>query len=314
MALIEYELHELLAVAGSSFFIIRKDYSMNNEERNSIVELPIDIIDHFPKHPYKVKDDDDMIQLIESIKENGVITPIIVRPKPKGRYEMISGHRRLQACRHLGHKTIRGQVLELDRNAATVMMVDSNLARSNILPSEKAFAYKMRLDAMKKQGKRTDLTSAPLGPKLSTQQLASDVGDSRTQIQRYIRLTELIPLLLQMVDEGKIAMRPAVEISYLPENLQDKLADCIIKEDATPSHDQTIRMRKLFKEESLTEEAIDKIMHELKPNQTNRISLSEDKVKKFMPKNMPVSKRENYILKALEHYDKYLKKQKSMER
>lgn len=288
---------------------------MNSEERNSILELPIDVIDQFPKHPYKVKDDDDMIQLIESIKENGVITPIIVRPKPKGRYEMISGHRRLQACRHLGHKTIRGQVLELDRNAATVMMVDSNLARSNILPSEKAFAYKMKLDAMKKQGKRTDLTLSPLETKLrSDEQLANDVGYSRAQIQRYIRLTNLIPLLLQMVDEGKIAMRPAVEISYLPDHLQDKLADCILKEDATPSHDQTIRMRKLFKEGLLTEEAIDKVMHELKPNQTNRISLSEDKVKKFMPKNMPVSKREDYILKALEHYDKYLKKQKSMER
>lgn len=287
---------------------------MNNEERNSIVELPIDVIDQFPKHPYKVKDDDDMIQLIESIKENGVITPIIVRPKPKGRYEMISGHRRLQACRHLGYKTIPGHVLELDRNAATVMMVDSNLARSNILPSEKAFAYKMRLDAMKKQGKRTDLTSVPVGQKLSREQLAQQTNESQTQIQRYIRLTNLIPLLLQLVDEGKIAMRPAVEISYLPEKLQDKLADCILKEDATPSHDQTIRMRKLLKEGLLTEEAIDGIMHELKPNQTNRISLSKDKVKKFMPKNMPVSKREDYILKALEHYDKYLKKQKSMER
>lgn len=314
MALIEYELHELLAYAGSSLFIIRKDYIMNKEERNSIVELPIDVIDQFPKHPYKVKDDDDMIQLIESIKENGVITPIIVRPKPKGRYEMISGHRRLQACRHLGHKTIRGQVLELDRNAATVMMVDSNLARSNILPSEKAFAYKMRLDAMKKQGKRTDLTSVPVGQKLSREQLAQQTNESQTQIQRYIRLTNLIPLLLQLVDEGKIAMRPAVEISYLPEKLQDKLADCILKEDATPSHDQTIRMRKLLKEGLLTEEAIDGIMHELKPNQTNRISLSEDKVKKFMPKNMPVSKREDYILKALEHYDKYLKKQRGLER
>ena len=288
---------------------------MNNEERNSIVELPIDVIDQFPKHPYKVKDDDDMIQLIESIKENGVITPILVRPKPKGRYEMISGHRRLQACRHLGHKTIRGQVLELDRNAATVMMVDSNLARSNILPSEKAFAYKMRLDAMKKQGKRTDLTSRPLDTKSrADERLGDQIGESARTIQRYFRLTNLIPLLLQMVDEGKIAMRPAVEISYLPEKLQDKLADCILKEDATPSHDQTIRMRKLDKEGLLTEEAIDKIMHELKPNQTNRISLSEDKVKKFMPKNMPVSKREDYILKALEHYDKYLKKQKSMER
>lgn len=288
---------------------------MNNEERNSIVELPIDVIDQFPKHPYKVKDDDDMIQLIESIKENGVITPIIVRPKQKGRYEMISGHRRLQACRHLGHKTIRGQVLELDRNAATVMMVDSNLARSNILPSEKAFAYKMRLDAMKKQtGRPSKENVVPVGQYYSREELAKQTNESQTQIQRYIRLTNLIPFLLQMVDEGKIAMRPAVEISYLPEKLQDKLADCILKEDATPSHDQTIRMRKLFKEGLLTEKEIDKIMHELKPNQTNRISLSEDMVKKFMPKNMPVSKREEYILKALEHYDKYLKKQKSMER
>lgn len=238
---------------------------MNNEERNSIVELPIDVIDQFPKHPYKVKDDDDMIQLIESIKENGVITPIIVRPKPKGRYEMISGHRRLQACRHLGHKTIRGQVLELDRNAATVMMVDSNLARSNILPSEKAFAYKMRLDAMKKQtGRPSKSNVVPVGQYYSREELAKQTNESQTQIQRYIRLTNLIPLLLQMVDEGKIAMRPAVEISYLSEKLQNKLADCILKEDATPSHDQAIRMRKLDKEGLLTEEAIDKIMHELK--------------------------------------------------
>ena len=288
---------------------------MNNEERNSIVELPIDVIDQFPKHPYKVKDDDDMIQLIESIKENGVITPIIVRPKPKGRYEMISGHRRLHACRHLGHKTIRGQVLELDRNAATGMMVDSNLARSNILPSEKAFAYKMRLDAMKKQtGRPSKSNVVPVGQYYSREELAKQTNESQTQIQRYIRLTNLIPLLLQMVDEGKIAMRPAVEISYLSEKLQNKLADCILKEDATPSHDQTIRMRKLDKEGLLTEEAIDKIMHELKPNQTNRISLSEDKVKKYMPKNMPVSKREDYILKALEHYDKYLKKQRERAR
>ena len=288
---------------------------MNNEERNSIVELPIDVIDQLPKHPYKVKDDDDMIQLIESIKENGVITPIIVRPKPKGRYEMISGHRRLHACRHLGHKTIRGQVLELDRNAATVMMVDSNLARSNILPSEKAFAYKMRLDAMKKQtGRPSKSNVVPVGQYYSREELAKQTNESQTQIQRYIRLTNLIPLLLQMVDEGKIAMRPAVEISYLSEKLQNKLADCILKEDATPSHDQTIRMRKLDKEGLLTEEAIDKIMHELKPNQTNRISLSEDKVKKYMPKNMPVSKREDYILKALEHYDKYLKKQRERAR
>lgn len=291
---------------------------MDKEERNNIVDLPIDVIDQFPKHPYKVKDDDDMIHLIESIKENGVITPIIVRPKPKGRYEMISGHRRLQACRHLGHKTIRGQVLELDRNAATVMMVDSNLTRSNILPSEKAFAYKMKLDAMKRQGKRTDLTSSPLETKLiggrSDKELAESAGTSKATIHRYIRLTNLTPMLLHMVDEGKVAMRPAVELSYLPEHIQDTIVDCMSKEDCTPSHYQAIRMRNMFNEGTLIEEAINQIMSELKPNQTNRISLSEDKVKKLLPKNLPVSRREEFILNALQHYNKYLKKQKEQER
>lgn len=284
----------------------------------NIMELPVDVIDQFPKHPYKVKDDEDMLQLIESIRDNGLITPIIVRPKPKGRYEMISGHRRLKACKHLGHKTIPGQVLELDKNAATVMMVDSNLARSNILPSEKAFAYKMRLEAMKRQGKRTDLTSAPVGPKLvgnsSAHKLAKDVGDSRTQIQRYIRLTELIPMLLQLVDEGAIAMRPAVEISYLPEKLQDALADCIFKEDCTPSHEQAIRMRGLYKDGLLTEETINQIMCELKPNQKEHISISNEKINQYIPKNLSVRKREDFIVQALKHYDKYLKRQREYER
>lgn len=287
---------------------------MEKEKKVEIVDLPVDVIDQFPKHPYKVRDDDDMLQLIESIRDNGVITPIIVRPKPKGRYEMIAGHRRLQACRHLGYKTIPGQVLELDRNEATVMMVDSNLTRSVILPSEKAFAYKMKLDAMKKRPGRPAKNMSPLEPHLrSDAQLAKDSGESRAQIQRYIRLTNLIPTILQMVDEGRIAMRPAVEISYLPHNIQDKLADCIFKEDATPSHDQAIRMRDLHKEGLLDYEAIDRIMHELKPNQTNRISLSEDKAKRYMPKNLPMSKREEYILKALQHYEKYLKR-KDLER
>ena len=287
---------------------------MEKEKKVEIVDLPVDVIDQFPKHPYKVRDDDDMLQLIESIRDNGVITPIIVRPKPKGRYEMIAGHRRLQACRHLGYKSIPGQVLELDRNEATVMMVDSNLTRSVILPSEKAFAYKMKLDAMKKRPGRPTKNMSPLEPHLrSDAQLAKDSGESRAQIQRYIRLTNLIPTILQMVDEGRIAMRPAVEISYLPHNIQDKIADCIFKEDATPSHEQASRMRALHKEGLLDYEAIDRIMHELKPNQTNRISLSEDKAKRYMPKNLPVSKREEYILKALQHYEKYLKR-KDLER
>ena len=316
MALIEYELHELLAYAGSSFFIIRKDFIMNNEERNSIVELPIDVIDQFPKHPYKVKDDDDMIQLIESIKENGVITPIIVRPKPKGRYEMISGHRRLHACRHLGHKTIRGQVLELDRNAATVMMVDSNLARSNILPSEKAFAYKMRLDAMKKQGKRTDLTctTSLYKSQKSVEILGESVGESRETVRKYIRLTELIPEILEMVDEGQIAMRPAVEISYLPKDLQEELLENMEIEACTPSHDQAMRMKGLFKQGKLTPEVISAIMQEEKPNQREKVILRDERTIKLLPRDLPVSEREEYILKALEHYGRYLKKQRDLER
>lgn len=287
---------------------------MEKEKKVEIVDLPVDVIDQFPKHPYKVRDDDDMLQLIESIRDNGVITPIIVRPKPKGRYEMIAGHRRLQACRHLGYKTIPGQVLELDRNEATVMMVDSNLTRSVILPSEKAFAYKMKLDAMKKQGGRPSKNNVvPVGQGFSREELSKQINESQTQIQRYIRLTNLIPTILQMVDEGRIAMRPAVEISYLSHNIQDKIADCIFKEDATPSHDQAIRMRALHNEGLLDYETIDRIMHELKPNQTNRISLSEEKAKRYMPKNLPVSKREEYILKALQHYEKYLKR-KDLER
>lgn len=287
---------------------------MDNEKNTIIMELPVDIIDQFPKHPYKVKNDDDMLQLVESIRDNGLITPIIVRPKPKGRYEMISGHRRLQACKHLGHKTIQGQVLELDKNAATVMMVDSNLTRSNILPSEKAFAYKMRLEAMKRQGKRTDLTSGPVGQKSSRDALAEQVKESSRQIQRYIRLTELIPMFLKLVDEGAIAMRPAVEISYLPEKLQDVLADCILKEDCTPSHDQAIRMRGLYKDGLLTKETINQIMCELKPNQKEHTSISNEKINQYIPKNLPVRKREDYIVQALKYYDRYLKQQRESER
>lgn len=212
---------------------------MDEKKEITIVELPVDKIDQFPKHPYKVKDDDDMIRLVESIRDNGVISHIIVRAKKDGRYEMISGHRRLQACKYLGHKTIRSEIVELDKNAATVMMVDSNLARSNILPSEKAFAYKMRLDAMKRQGRRTDLTSSIIETKLiggrSDKELAELAGESKANIHRYIRLTNLTPMLLQMVDEGKIAMRSAVELSFLSEQMQDIITDCMLKEDCTPS-------------------------------------------------------------------------------
>lgn len=299
---------------------------MRDEEKLAkIHEINVNQIDQFPKHPYKVKDDWDMLNLIESIKENGVMTPAIIRKKDNGRYEMISGHRRLHACRLLGMETIRCEIRELTRDEATVFMVDSNLHRSEILPSEKAFAYKMRLDAMKRQGKQMetlvmpmldsteDIEGAPVGHKATGKKsrdiLAAQVGESREQIRRYIRLTELIPEILRMVDDGIIAMRPAVEISYLPKNLQEELADAMASEACTPTHAQTLRMRKLLKDNMLTKESIFTIMREEKPNQKDRITISDTKAKRYLPKNLPVSEREDFILKAIEHYSKYLERQ-----
>ena len=280
-----------------------------------IHEIPIDEIDEFPEHPYKVKDDEDMMNLVESIRENGVLTPATVRKKEDGRYEMLSGHRRWRACQLLGMDALRCEIVELDRDAATIFMCDSNLQRTTILPSEKAFAYKMRLDAMNRQGKRTDLTSDPVGPKLrGNETLARDVNESTTQIKRYIRLTELIPELLEMVDDNKIALRPAVEISYLPKNLQKELLDNIEMEACTPSHDQTVRMRNLLRQNKLTPEVITMIMQEEKPNQKEKIILRDDRTRNLLPKNLPVSQREEYIIKALEHYGRYLKKQREQER
>lgn len=283
-----------------------------------IHEIPLDEIDEFPDHPYKVKDDEDMLNLMESIKENGVLTPATVRRKDDGRYEMLSGHRRCRACQLLGLDTLRCEIVELDRDAATIFMCDSNLQRTVILPSEKAFAYKMRLEAMNRQGKRTDLTSAPVGLKLSgdssAHELARDVGKSRTQIQRYIRLTELIPELLDMVDEGQIAMRPAVEISYLPKELQEELLENMEIEACTPSHDQAMRMKALFKQGKLTSEVISAIMQEEKPNQREKVILRDERTIKLLPRDLPVSEREEYILKALEHYGRYLRKQRDLER
>ena len=219
-----------------------------------IRDIPIDLIDDFPDHPYKVRDDEDMMQLVESIKERGVITPATVRQKEDGRYELISGHRRKRASELAGLDMLRCEVVELDRDEATILMVESNLQRSVILPSEKAFAYKMRLDAMKRQGKRTDLTSTPLVEKLagkdalSVTAIGNEVGESREQIRRFIRLTNLVPELLEIVDDGRMKLRPAVELSYLNEDCQRDLVEEIDLNDCTPSHAQTIRMRKMFEE------------------------------------------------------------------
>ena len=222
----------------------------DEEKLSKIRDIPLTEIDDFPDHPFKVRDDEDMAQLVESIKERGIITPATVRQKEDGRYELISGHRRKRACELAGFDTLRCEVVELNRDEATILMVESNYQRSQILPSEKAFAYKMRLEAMKRQGERTDLTCDPLGDKLvgtkSVMLLADKSDDSKTQIQRYIRLTNLVPELLDYVDEGRIKMRPAVELSYLDEDSQRDVVDEIDLNDATPSHDQTIRMRILF--------------------------------------------------------------------
>ena len=278
------------------------------EKLSKIRDIPLGLIDDFPDHPFKVRDDEDMLQLIESIRDRGVITPATVRQKEDGRYELVSGHRRKRACELAGFQTLRCEVVDLSRDEATILMVESNFQRSQILPSEKAFAYKMRLEAMKRQGKRTDLTLSPVGTKLRTaDELAQECGDSRNQIHRYVRLTNLVPELLGFVDQGRIKMRPAVELSYLDEDCQRDVVDEIDMNDATPSHDQTIRMRKFFEEGKLTTEVIQAIMSEEKPNQKEKITLSMDSVEKFIPKNIKISQREDFICKALEHYNKYLR-------
>ena len=280
----------------------------DEEKLSKIRDIPLELIDDFPDHPFKVRDDEDMMQLVESVKERGVITPATVRQKEDGRYELVSGHRRKRACELAGFETLRSEIVDLNRDEATILMVESNFQRSEILPSEKAFAYKMRLEAMKRQaGRPTKNNLVPVGQNYSREELAAQSGESQTQIQRYIRLTNLVPELLEFVDEGRIKMRPAVELSYLDEDCQRDVVDEIDLNDATPSHDQTIRMRKLFNEGNLTTEAIHAVMSEEKPNQKEKIVLRGDRVRQLIPKNIPVSQTEDFVCKALEHYNKFLR-------
>ena len=284
----------------------------DEEKLSKIRDIPLTEIDDFPDHPFKVRDDEDMAQLIESIKERGVITPATVRQKEDGRYELISGHRRKRACELAGFDTLRCEVVELNRDEATILMVESNYQRSQILPSEKAFAYKMRSEAMKRQaGRPSKDNSSPVGIDLRGKQsldlMSEECGDSRNQIHRYIRLTNLVPELLDYVDEGRIKMRPAVELSFLDEDSQRDVVDEIDLNDATPSHDQTIRMRKFFEEGKLTTEAIQAIMSEEKPNQREKIVLRGDRVRQLIPKNIPISQTEDFVCKALEHSNKFLR-------
>lgn len=280
---------------------------MSEEERrvNSlphIFEIPIELIDDFPDHPFKVRMDEDMQQLIESVKERGLITPIILRKKDDDRYEIVSGHRRKKACEMAGLTRVRAEVRDMTREEAIITMVDSNLQRSQILPSEKAFAYKMKMDAIRRQGERTDLTSRPLGEKLSVSQVAVEAGDSERQVHRYIRLTELEPEILEKVDEGKIGLRPAVELSYLTKNEQQMLVDAMDLTESTPSHAQAIRLRAFSRDGVLGPHIIENVMNEEKPNQKDKISISYMDARKFIPKEVPYHETKNYIMKALEFY------------
>lgn len=292
------------------------DLFSSQEERENgkmpeIKDIPLSLLDEFPNHPFKVRDDEEMLKLIKSVSEYGVLVPAIVRPKSDGRYELISGHRRKRASEYAEKSNLRCIVSDLDDDAATIIMVDSNIQRENVLPSEKAFAYKMKLDALKHQGKRTDLTSRQVGEKLlSVEELAENSDDSIRQIQRYIRLTYLVPELLEMVDKGDIKMSPAVEISFLDEDCQRDLVDAIDDELCTPSHAQAIRLHKEFNEGTLTRERIYSVMKEEKANQKPKISIQTEKINRYLPKNMKREQTEDFICKALEHYSKYLERQK----
>ncbi|MBQ7146287.1 MAG: ParB/RepB/Spo0J family partition protein [Lachnospiraceae bacterium] len=279
-----------------------------------IYDLSLDQIDDFPDHPFQVRMDEDMDQLVQSIKERGLITPITVRPKDDGRYEIVSGHRRKKACELAEMPTIKAEIREISRDEAIVLMVESNLQRSQILPSEKAFSYKMRLEAMKRlPGRPSKENGVPVGPDFqgkSREVLANESPDSNTQIQRYIRLTELIPQLLQLVDDGKIAMRPAVEISYLTKKEQQMLAEAIDYADCTPSHAQAIRMRAFSQDGTLGPHVIDNILNEEKPNQVEKISLRYKDARRYIPDSIPYNKTGEYIMKALEFYQRYQERQR----
>lgn len=276
-----------------------------------IHDIPLDQIDDMPNHPYKVRMDEDMEALVESVKNHGIITPVILRQKEDGRYECASGHRRRKAAELAGFPTIKAEVREMTRDEAIIIMAHSNRQRSRILPSEKAFSYKMEMEALSRQGKRTDLTLSPVATKLdAAASVGEKSGESRDQVFRYIRLTHLAPALLDMVDEGRIAFRPAVELSYLTEQEQADLIETIGYEDATPSLVQAIKMKEFSREGRLNADVILSIMCEQKPNQKEKITFHAEKLKPYLPKNINPKQTEEYILKALEYYQRYRERMK----
>lgn len=295
--------------------LFETDQSREDAALSKVRDIPISQIDEFPDHPFKVLIDEDMEQLVDSVKSHGVMTPATVRQKEDGRYELISGHRRKKACEIAGLETLKCEVKELTRDEAIIVMVESNLQRTTILPSEKAFAYQMRLEAMNRQGERTDLTSTPLVSKSRTnEKLGDEVGESREQIRRYIRLTELVPEILQMVDERQIAFRPAVEISYLTEEQQYSLLEAMDYNDATPSLAQTIKMKKFNQDGKLTAEVIQSIMQEEKPNQKEKPQFRDERITKLIPKSVPKGQESEFVVKALEFYNRHLNRNKDRER
>ena len=308
-----------LLTSVDSLFTTQEERDIATQPR--IQEIPIDQIDDFPNHPFKVRMDDSMMEMAESVKQHGILVPAIVRPKENGHYEMVAGHRRKTACSMAARLELPCIVRELTDEEATIIMVDSNLQREQLLPSEKAFANKMKLDAMKRQGQRTDLTSDPLGRKLDGKESASvvgkDGGDSQTQVRRYIRLTNLIPEVLDLVDNSvlkekdklQIALRPAVELSYLTQQEQHDLYETMITEDCTPSHVQAMKMRKFSEEGRLNMDVIFSIMQEEKPNQKEQFKIPKERISKYFAPGTPAQKIEDTIVKALEFYRKRQREQ-----
>ena len=299
--------------------LFQTDESREEAKLSKIRDIPISEIDEFPDHPFKVLIDEDMEQLVDSIKRNGIMTPATVRVKEDGRYELISGHRRKKACELAGLNTLKCEVKELTRDEAIIIMVESNLQRSTILPSEKAFAYKMRLEAMKRQAGRPPKENAsPMATNFSKgrsdEELGELVGESKDQIRRFIRLTELVPEILQMVDDRQIAFRPAVEISYLSEEQQYTLLEAMQYNDATPSLAQAIKMKKFMQDGKLTDEVIQSVMEEEKPNQKEKPAFRDERITKLIPKNVPRGQETDFVVKALEFYNRHLQRSKAHER
>ena len=302
---------KLPKITLDDFFTTQEE--RDNKNREYVKMIPVNEITNFPNHPYKVRDDDEMFSMAETVKQFGVIHPVIVRPKENGGYEMISGHRRKRACEIAGVTEIKAIVREMTDEEATIAMVNSNNQREKILPSEKAFAYKMKLEAMKKQGKRNDLTSSPTATKLkiTAEIIGEEFGDGKDNVYRFIRLTELIPELLKLVDEEKMKLRPAVELSYLTKEEQQEVFDAIEYTDAFPSHPQAIKMKKLSENGSLTMEEIDDILEQEKPNQIPKFKIPEDKVEQYIPKEYKsMEEKEDYIVHCVKETSERERKQK----